>query len=64
MRQEMKDNAKAQKAKNIVNNNSVAQETSIKEVSTEIVQNTQTQLEISYNAALQIIANELCNHIA
>ena len=43
MRQEMKGKAKAQKPKNIVNNNSVAQETSIEEVSTETVQDTQTQ---------------------
>ena len=42
MRQEMKDKAKAQKPKNIVNNNFVAHETSI-EVSTETVQDSQTQ---------------------
>ena len=43
MRQELKDKAKAQKPKNIVNNNSVAQETSTEEVFTETVQDTQTQ---------------------
>ena len=43
MRQEMKDKAKAQKPKNIVNNNSLAQETSIEEVSIETVQDSQTQ---------------------
>ena len=65
MRQEMKDKARAQKPKNIVNNNSVAQETSIEEVSTETVQDTQTsEPEIFYDAALQIIPNELYNHIA
>ena len=37
MRQEMKDKARAHKPKNIGNNNSVAQETSIEEVSTETV---------------------------
>ena len=43
MKQEMKDKANAQEPKNVVNNNSVVQETSIKEVSTETVRDTQTQ---------------------
>ena len=64
MRQDMKDKANAQKPKNIVNNNSVAQETSIEEVPTETVQDTQpSELEISYDAASQIIANELYKYI-
>ena len=44
MRQGIKDKANAQKPKNIVNNNSVAQETSIEEVSTETVRDTQAQV--------------------
>ena len=43
MRQEMKDKAEVQIPKHIVNNNSVAQETSIEEVSTETIQDTQIQ---------------------
>ena len=62
MRQEMKDKARAHKPKNIVNKNSLAQETSIEEVSTETVQT--SELEISYDIALQIIPNELYNHMA
>ena len=47
-----------------MNNNSVAQETSTKEVFTETVQDTQTQNQKSPDSALQIIVNELYNHIA
>ena len=65
LRQEKKNKARAQKPKNIVNNYSVAQETSIEKGSTETVQDTQTsEQEISNDAALQIIPNELYNHIA
>ena len=40
----------------------MAQETSIEDVSTETVQT--SELEISYDTALQIIPGELYNHMA
>ena len=58
----MKDKARTHKPKNIGNNNSVAQETSIEDVSTETVQT--SELEISYDTALQIIPSKLYNHMA
>ena len=54
MRQGMKDKGNAQKPKNIVNSNSVAQETSMEEVSTETVEGTQIQV---YKSPMTFLIN-------